>query len=445
MKKKYFNTLAALVLLAALWGSFTLYDRRKNAESAKIETSPQEKMFPLESSHIRSLTIKQRDGESFTCRREGNNWSLVEPKKLSADQSSVSALLSSLTTASVEQTVDAHPVNLKDFGLAPPAVTLEVSTDAKPEKFTLLLGDETPTSGGVYAQAGGNPRVVTLASYSKSSLGKTLFDLRDKRAITLDVDQVQRIEAESKDKRWTLAKNPEGVWDLDLPPPVRADRATVDGLIERLRGLSMQTIVAEDKKKAGQYGFGSPALRVKLSGPGGGQTLVLGNKQKEADRIFAENSALDPVFALGSDFLTQFQKDPADLREKDLFSFSSFEVKRVEVETPKGRRVFEQQKDKWKQTAPSAKDVKSDKMDTLLNRLRDFRADSFPKETDLAKFGLAKPPYRFKVQFGEKSRTESVEAGKAGEQVYARRTNDPVVSELPKTALDGIEKALGDL
>jgi hypothetical protein len=157
------------------------------------------------------------------------------------------------------------------------------------------------------------------------------------------------------------------------------------------------------------------------------------------------NSALEPVFTLSSSFLTPFQKDPADLREKDLFSFSNFEVKRVEVDTPKGQRVFERQKDKWKQTSPQTKDVPTDKMETFLTRLRDLRADSFPKGDNLAQFGLSKPAYRFKVQFGEKNQTETVEAARVGDRTYARRSADPLPSELSKTALDEVEKALNDL
>jgi len=209
--------------------------------------------------------------------------------------------------------------------------------------------------------------------------------------------------------------------------------------------LTMQTITAEDKKKGGEYGFGSPELRLALTGSEGTQTIVVGKKDKEGGRYFAMNSALDPVFTLNSAFVTQFQKNQNDLREKDLFSFSSFDAKLVEVQTPKGHWVFERHESQWKQTAPKAKNVSSDKMDTFLTRLRDLRADSFPKSGSLAQYGLDKPAYHFSVQSGEKNATDSVEAGKLGDHVYARRSTDPAPAELPKTALDDIDKALSEL
>ena len=40
---------------------------------------------------------------------------------------------------------------------------------------------------------------------------------------------------------------------------------------------------------------------------------------------------------------------------------------------------------------------------------------------------------------------EIVEAAKAGEHAYARRSTDPVASEVTKTSLEDIEKALSEL
>jgi len=447
MSKRYFSTLVALAILSALWGAFTYWDRRAKREDAKTESIAEEKLFLVESNQVQSFTIRPREGESVECRREGDAWLIVEPRRLAADASSVSSFLDTLTGARLEEVVEANPSNLKEFGLDPPATVLEFAAAGQPDKLKLLLGDTTPTGGGVYAQVSGNPRVFTLASYVKTSLQKSAFDLRDKRAVTLDVDGLHRIEVQSKGKGFTLVKNPEGNWNLLLPLAVRAERYAVDGLVSQLRTLSMQSVAAEQKTNLAPYGFETPTLRLKIESPAGAETLVVGKKDKADNRYFAMNSRLEPVFTIASYAVTTFQKEPSDLRDKDLFSFQYFEAKRVEVETPQGRRVFEKQQDKWRQTAPAAKDVASDKMESLLNRLTGLRADSFPKASgkDLAAFGLGKPSYKIRVEFGEKNQTEVVEAGKVGEHVYARRSTDLLPSELPKDSLDSIDKALSEL
>ncbi len=445
MKKKFLNTLIALIVLAATWGAFTYYDKHKAPEKPAVETSHQEKLLRLDAQQIQSITFKPRDGDAFTCQRENGKWTISDPHKLGVDQGNLSGVLNSLTTAIVAQVVDQHPASLKDFGLDPPAYTLEITTSAKPQSLALSLGDDTPTNDGLYAQLSGNPRVFTLDTYLKASLEKKLFDLRDRRALTLEAEQLQKISVQYKGSSWTLEKNPEGIWDLSLPPSVRADRFTVDGLVSQLRGLTMQTIPSEDKNKGGDYGFGAPELRVELKGSDGAQTIVVGKKEKGSENFYATNSDLDPVFTLSSDFVNQFQKNQADLREKDLFSFSSFDVKKVEIDTPKGHWAFERQGTKWKETAPKARNVDSDKVDTFLNHLRDLHAESFPQGADMADFGLTQPAYRFMVQFGDKNTQEIVEAAKKGDHVYARRSTDPLATELSKTALDDIENALGDI
>jgi Domain of unknown function (DUF4340) len=229
---------------------------------------------------------------------------------------------------------------------------------------------------------------------------------------------------------------------------VRADHFTVDGLVSQLRTLSMRSVVAEDKRHAKEDGgFAQPTVKLQLSRPSGeSQTLLIGREDKSNSGLYyASNSALDPIFTLDSSIVSQLDKQPADMRDKDLFSFSQLDVKRVEVTTPAGHRVFELQNDKWKQTAPAAKEESRDKMDDLLGGLRDLRAEAFPKGVDLAAAGLAKHAYRFEVTFGGKGEKEIVEAAKGKDHVYARRSTDSVPSELPKDALDSIEKALGKL
>ncbi|HUZ46271.1 MAG TPA: DUF4340 domain-containing protein [Terriglobia bacterium] len=446
MNKKYLNTLIALAVLAGLWGAFTYFGRKKSAKAAKSATAAGQKIFPVARGHITSFTFKPQDGEAVTCARQGSAWVITEPRKLATDSSTLDGFLKSLTSASASEVVAEHPVSLKDFGLDPPQETIEISTDQKPAKFTLLMGSSTPTNQGFYAQVGGHERVIMLASSLKDSLEKSLFDLRNKSVVTLESGQVDHLAATLKSGSYTLVKNPEGVWDLMLPPAVRADRFTVEGLVDELGSASMKSIVEESKKDLGKYGFSNPTLTLHLSGPGGRQTLVVG--KKSGDQYYAMNTALDPVFTLGSDFLNQFQKSASDLRSKDLFTYSTFEVNKVVVDGPGGRRVFEQNKNnKWSETSPANKMEPGPKLETLIDNLRDLSATSFPKKnpTDLAAYGLIKPLYTFQVQSGKQNKTQTVEVAKAGGHIYARRSSDLVPAEVSEKALSAVEEALGAL
>lgn len=443
MTRKYLNTLIALVLLAGLWGSFTYYEKRKSHELPASTSKPSERLFPMDREHIETFTLQPRDGEAVTCARDGKQWVVTAPEKLPADQSEVMSVAETLGDADEGEVIDPHPKSLKDYGLESPSVVLDVTTNSKPAKFELLMGDNTPAGGDVYAQVAGDPRVFTLPSYMQSTFSKKLFDLRDKRGMTLNVDQLQSIAVKSGAKSWSLQKNPEGVWDLVLPPPVRANSSSVDNIVSELRSLAMTGVVAEDKNGAAKYGLSSPQLEAKLTGPDGTQTILLGKKDAKSGGIFAMNSALSPIFTLNSNFLNELQLDPASLRSKDLFSYFTSDVTHVEVDTPAGHRTFDKQGEKWKQTYPTEKDVAADKLESFLDQLRGLTVDSFPTGSNLAQFGLSKPAYRFQVKFGNK--TETLEAAEVGSKVYARLSTDPLPSELVDKALDPIVKSLAGL
>ncbi|HEX5411870.1 MAG TPA: DUF4340 domain-containing protein [Terriglobia bacterium] len=446
MNKKYFPTLIALAVLAALWGLFTYYGRTKSAPSTEAKKAESKKILPVKNNQIVSFTVTPADGKPVTCARDGNTWQITEPEKLAADSSAVGSFLTSLTSAVPGEVISEQPGSLKAFGLDPPATTIEVKTNATPQNFSLHLGSSTPTNSGTYAEIAGQDRIFTLASSLKDSLEKKLFDFRNKKVVSLGRDGIRRLDVSSKKDNYQLVKNADGIWDLMLPPPVRADHFAVESLVDELSNASMQSVVAESKKDLGRYGFSNPTMTIHLTGDSGGETLVLG--KKDGANYYAMSSGVGPVFTLGSDFLSQFQKQPSDLRSKDLFTFSTYDAKQVLVQGPKGRREFVQHKnDKWEQTEPASMEIPSDKMQTLLQDLRDLSAQSFPKNnsTDLAAYGLTKPEYTVQVQYGDDKKTQTVQISEVGGKTYARRSTDLVPAELSKDAVTNLQKELDAL
>ncbi|HEV2245875.1 MAG TPA: DUF4340 domain-containing protein [Terriglobia bacterium] len=446
MNKKYLQTLIALAILAALWGIFTYYGRTKPAPSSEAKSAESKKILGVKDSQIVAFTVTATGDKPVTCTRQGDTWQITEPEKLTADSSAVSSFLTSLTSAVPDEVISDQPGSLKEFGLDPPAATVKVKTDATPQEFILRLGSSTPTSNGIYANVAGQDRVFTLASYLKDSLEKKLFDFRNKKVVTLTRDGIRRLDVSSKKDNYQLVKNADGIWDLMLPPPVRADQFAIESLVDELGNASMQSIVAENKKDLGRYGFSNPTMTIHVTGDSGEETLVLG--KKDGANYYAMSTGVGPVFTLGSDFLSQLQKQPSDLRSKDLFTFSTYEAKQITVQGPKGRREFVQHKnDKWEQTEPASMEIANDKMQTLLQDLRDLSAQSFPKKnpTDLAVYGLAKPEYTVQVRYGDNKKTQTVQISQVGGNVYARQSTDLVPAELSKDAITNLQKDLDAL
>jgi Domain of unknown function (DUF4340) len=445
MNRSYLKTIVAIVIFAALFFTLTHWDQWHKKKATSSSKSSSQLLPSLKPSEITAFTLRSEGGNPITCKRQGKTWAITAPSGIPAGQEKINNFLQSLTTASITEVVSPHPASFKEFGLDPPGEVIDVTSTGKPQQISLMIGDTTPTGEGVYAQVAGNPRVVELPEYERSSLVQTLFGLRDTHVVTLQPDDLQKIQVEAGPNRYTLAKNPEGVWELDMPPAVRASTYSTGVMVDQLRDATMNSVLAEDKSATAKYGFSSPTLRMTLTGTDGMQTVVLG--KKDGNYYDAMNSGLRPVFTVTQDFFNQFQKSPDALRDKNLWSWETYQVNQVDLQTPKDHYVFDKQKGQWKETSPKSQSVNIGKMETFLSDLYDLRADSFPKAKpdDFAAFGLNKPAYTIKVTFGDKNKLETVQLAQANGNLYGRRAEDVLPSEISEKTLNTITKSLASL
>jgi hypothetical protein len=153
------------------------------------------------------------------------------------------------------------------------------------------------------------------------------------------------------------------------------------------------------------------------------------------------------VFTVDGSLLDDLKKDPAEYRQKDLFDARSFNTTRAEIVHAGQTAVFEKttakDKDgkdveKWRQTAPAARDVDAAKMESLISAATGARATGFadPK----AKTGLDAP--ELTVVFKYDNKEERVTFARSGGKAYAERSGSPSAAIVDPVVIDGIVKAL---
>src|SRR5260370_19335226 len=180
----------ATVVLAALAGTLYWSNHHKPAgDAAKTSADAPPKILAFQEGDIAAIVIKKKGGEEVELAKDGaGQWEITGPKRAAADQDAVSSMLSTLSSLSSDRLIEEKASNLGEYGLSEP--TLQVSVTRKDAKIQeLLVGDDTPTGGGAYAKLEGDPRVFSIASYTKSSLDKSAKDLRDKRLLTVESDR----------------------------------------------------------------------------------------------------------------------------------------------------------------------------------------------------------------------------------------------------------------
>src|SRR5262249_50204399 len=209
-----------------------------------------------------------------------------------------------------------------------------------------------------------------------------------------------------------------GEWQMTQPAAARADVGAVEGLVNRVAGAQMKALTAAEAADLKQYGLDKPAATVRIGSGSSQATLAVGSSAAEGT-FYAKDLSRPAVFTIESGVVDDLKKDPSDYRQKDLFDARSFNATRVEVVRGGQTVAFEKAKvkgkdgkeeGKWRQIAPSAKDVDGAKVESLISAASAARATGFVDTT--AKTGLDKPEMTISIKYDEGKKEDKVAFGK---------------------------------
>jgi len=248
--------IAALIFLV-LGGVLYWSDHRKPAEDAPKASDAPPAILKLDASAITTLDIKKKASEPVVLTKaDSGKWRITGPKPLDADQNTVSGMITTLSSLNSERMIEDKASDLKRYGLEQPSIELSI-TEKDNKMRKLLIGDDTPASGAVYVMLAGDPRVFTMASYTKTSLDKSLDDLRNKKLFDFGFAEPEKIELHNGPKTSNLTRTGEDWWLNGK----KMDAGTIQLLISKLRDLSADKFV--------DSGFTTPMIKAVVTSDGG--------------------------------------------------------------------------------------------------------------------------------------------------------------------------------
>ena len=243
------SLLVAAIVLATLSGVLYWSNHKKtSASDVKVSADMPPNILTIPQADITKVEIKKKDGDEVALAKDdAGKWQITAPQVLRADQNAVSSVLSTVSSLSSERLIDAKASDLSEYGLAQPAVEVDI-TEKNNKTQKLLIGDSTPTGNAAYVALGGDPRVFTLENYNKNSLDKSENDLRDKRLLIFDQDKLSRVELQAKKQDIEFGRNKDQ-WQILKPKPYRADDSNVQDLIRKLADAKMDLERARRRPK----------------------------------------------------------------------------------------------------------------------------------------------------------------------------------------------------
>ena len=426
-------TIATLVLTGLGVGMY-FSNKHEAAKATKPPVDAPLKILSVSDSDIQKIEVKKKGGEDLVLQKNGaGKWEIVSPVAGRADQDVVSQLVSSVATVNADRVVEEKASGLSQYGLEPPATEVILTTkDGKTRR--LLVGDDTPTSGGVYAKVDGDVRVVTIATYTKNGFDKSAKDLRDKRLLTFDQDKASRIELASKKQSIEFGRDKDQ-WQILKPGPYRADGLQVEELVRKLREAKMDTAASDEdaKKSATSFASGTPVASVKVTDNTGTQELQV---RKSKDDYYAKSSVVDGFHKVPTDLGTGLDKSADDFRNKKLFDFGFTDPNKVELKEGSKFYGFTKGGEDW---WSNGKKMDNTSVQNFLDKLRDLSASKFVDT------GFTGPTAELTVTSNDGKRVEKVVLSKQGNDYVAKRDTEPALYQVDGKTVDELEKAASDV
>jgi hypothetical protein len=432
------------VLVAALGAYLYLYELPKaEREAAKG------KLLDVDKDAVTGVTLVFPDRE-IELAKEGGHWRLVRPVAAPADDTAVGTMVTSLTGTEVQKTLDELPANLADFGLdkPDPLVRVVAAERTLPE---LRIGRTTAVGGKAYVRRGDEPKILLVASSLRFGLDKKPEDLRDKRLLEFQDDDVTKVTIARGDAVVTLTKKDKDAWTVD-PGGHVADMTEVRSYLSSLRSTRAVGFAEDAPESLSAFGLDVPRLRVAVytGGDTPAQELLLGADAPEGEqkRMYAKRGDRPGVVTVGDWTLRSLDKSPGQLRDKTVLGFDADLAGRLVLERADGRgfTVVRGQDGTWT-FEPADGKPKDAVVQRLLDDVRDLRGSDVAAEpaSDLAAFGLDAPAVRITVADKQGNELGTVLASKQGEKYFTMRAGTETVYETRDYMFTRLDKTRADV
>jgi hypothetical protein len=427
-----------ILLVAAIAGVAVYFLEIKDAKPRDETPDTTRPAFTFKREDITTVTIKRAAG-SLTLESQEGTWMLKEPVSAPVSESAVDALVNDIASAKVERTIPASGEEIRSFGLAEPAVTVEIRLkDGKQHK--IRLGTKDFSNLSVYAFLDDAKEVSLLPATVLTSTDKSANDLRDLSILGgLSQYDVSNLSVKNSTGTFTLAKSG-GDWTLKAPNEVPADETEVSSLISEITTAKASEIASETSGDLAPFGLDQPAISVTAQLAAGGERQILIGTKKSGDETshFAKSSDRAPIFKVEAALFEKLNAKPSALRSKQILKLNADELSKVYIRNPNMTLVAEKSADgKWLIKEPADQKDKEALTSKFVDPFDSTKASEVIDKPGAAIASkLTKP--MVEVRFTKKDgKTTIVKVSAAdGDDVYVRVDGSPTIYKVGKQLLD---------
>jgi uncharacterized protein DUF4340 len=435
MKK---STLVVLLLAAAL-GGYVYYSEFRHPQVKLAEDAPLA-LYGFTSEEITSIRVTSAGAAApVALEHHEDGWVLTSPVETRADRGVAGSLADALARAASVRRMPADPARMKEFGLEPPAVSIEIKLKNGQTKL-LDLGAKDFSGMNVYAHPGGAKEVLLLPDSLLSDATRSVNELRDRAVLQLGAWSLTELDFHTAKTRFRLEKKGDN-WELTEPRQTAADSDEAASLSNTLSSARFSDVVEEQAKDGaamGRYGLVSPEVAIHVRNEQGAEASLLVGK-KDDNKYFARDAARSIVFRVEDSLVKKFlDATLAGLRDKHILHAKADDFSQLTIRNEKLTLTAARSPDgKWLIQEPADRKGKAMSAWRVFEPLINSRATEVidqPSAAILAR--LAKPAVEVKLTDPKGLPTTVVVSAKDGNAIYVRCSRSPTVFKLDASTLD---------
>lgn len=435
MKIKFSSTtlLILALVLSSTW--YFLYEKRFKV-SQQTEADQSKRLVGWSGPEIQELEVNRAEGESLKLKRSGSEWLITSPVSDSADLGVVNSLLTQLTGAEIERTVEEAPQNLEPFGLQNPTLIIKVIKDANQTK-EIRLGGQTQVGYSTYAKLSDSPKVLKINRSLPTSFEKSVFELRNKKLVSIPRSEIKEVEIAQSGGQFVVSKTSEEKWLLtrDGHPVDSTAWSKFLGNVSELKALA----VASETADLSTYGLTAPQVILQVS-----SAKAEAPKEKvlisaRSGKVFAKREEKPFVYELDKTVLTELNRSEADFRDLHLTSFNRELVHKIKIQKGSSQTELKKEGADWvlADSKPNEK-VDLNKVEKFLGSLLSLKSSAPANIASIAKPSVV-------IELFETVNSNDVLVGKmeflkvSNTEVRGKSNYLPVGWKIPASELQNIE------
>ena len=287
--------------------------------SSSLHSSATKKLFDFRDKNVlefqrdqlRAMNILTK-GKEYVLEKAADDWNVKKPFESRADNTEVNSIVGDLEFAKVEEFVDS-PAELKTYGLASPAVRVDLFLGDNRARKTLLIGNKIDTN--YYAKDEARDAVFKIKEDLFKKLDFESTKIRDKKVLRFERANVKQIDIKLPDKEFSFFRGSDDKWKMSKPAGHQGKFVSEYKIFWPLEDLEGKELIDNANLTDAKYGFAAPSAQIKIVDIGGKTAEVtLGKLDKE--QIFVKTNSGTTVYKVEKKILEDLNLKPEDIIEK---------------------------------------------------------------------------------------------------------------------------------